>query len=370
MRFWTTRASSSLLALLCLAVPQAGGAAIQTDPSALYANMKSAFDRGASDGWRYADQVLYLGAILDAGRAYALDRPSDPNYLEVAGLAVDVATLLHYDPLTNDDASAWYVREACRAVIANDPARAPAARALLARLDAADNGGASLARVAEADAAGIVKDYPGDADAEIVQIDTDARLFGLTKDPAFRSLALERVAAPSFPVEKLPDPPGVAILTWANDATSGVGGYTKADIEYARAFLQRRAALHNPPIIGHVVALPHDVRLLITAPADEYFGRQQMSPLGIGNEVGRISKYLDAGWGTRMTSAVLQLENAIDEWQKAYPRDYALPRTLLAAYRCFERVGSPEAEQAAQRLRALLTVQYGDSSQARELLGS
>ena len=50
--------------------------------------------------------------MLDAGRAYALFRPDDPQYGELAELTVAVAQQLHYDPLTNNDAADWYVREA------------------------------------------------------------------------------------------------------------------------------------------------------------------------------------------------------------------------------------------------------------------
>ena len=104
------------------------GAAIQTDPLVLYGNMKRAFDRGAQHGWSYVDQIYYLGAIFDAGRAYSLLRPADPNYMQVARIAVDVATLLHYDPITNSDASVWYMREAATTVLKNAP-RAPTRRA-------------------------------------------------------------------------------------------------------------------------------------------------------------------------------------------------------------------------------------------------
>ncbi len=373
MLSWTIRASCKLAAallLLSLASALRAAAAIQTDPLALYANMKRAFDRGTQDGWTYVDQVYYLGAIFDAGRAYSLFRPNDPNYMEVARVAVDVATLLHYDPLTNSDASVWYMREAAAAVEKNDPTRAQEARAILARLDAADADVGALARIAELDAAAIVQEYHRDPETLLLQVDTEVRAYNLTKDAKYRSLALEHVAAPEFPVAKLPDPPGVEILSWADAATANVSGYSPADIANAREFLRRRAALKDPPIIARVVALPHDERLLITAPADEYFGRQKMSPIGVENELARIGRYLDAGWGTRMTGAIVDVESAIDEWQKGYPRDYALPRTLLSAYRVFSRVDSPEAQAAAKHMKTLLTIEYGDSAEARELLGA
>ena len=46
--------------------------------------------------------------------------------------------------------------------------------------------------------------------------------------------------------------------------------------------------------------------LVITAPADEYFGQTKLSPIGVRNALLHISKYLDAGWGTRMTGDALQ----------------------------------------------------------------
>jgi hypothetical protein len=370
---WTIRASCKIAAVVLaafaiVAAPARG--AIQTDPLALYANMKRAFDRGAQDGWSYVDQIYYLGTIFDAGRAYSLMRPSDPNYMDVARVAVDVGTLLHYDPLTNNDASVWYMREACAAVLKSDPSRAPQARAILARLDAGDVDVKALAKLAEADAAAIVHDYHGDPETLIAQADTDVRAFNLTKDPVYRSLALERVGSASFPIGKLPDPPGVQIITWANSATANAPGYSPADVANAREFLRRRAALKDPPVIARIRALPHDERLLITAPADEYFGRQKMSPIGIENEIARIGRYLDAGWGTRMSGAVVDIASALEEWHKGYPRDYALPRALLAAYKAFARVDTPEAQKAAQLVKTTLTVEYGDSNQARELLGA
>jgi hypothetical protein len=264
----------------------------------------------------------------------------------------------------------WYMREACSAVLKSDPSRGDAARSILARLDAADTDVKALAKIAEADAAAIVKDYRADPETLLAQVDTDVRAYNLTKDPAYRSLALERAAAASFPLAKLSDPPGVQIVTWVHSAAGNVPGYSPADSANAREILRRRAALKDPPIIARVIALPHDERLLITAPADEYFGRQKMSPIGIENEIARISRYLDAGWGTRMTGNALDVESALDEWHKGYPRDYALPRTFLAAYKAFSRVGSPETQTAAEHVKSILTIEYGDTSQARELLGA
>ena len=88
------------------------GAAIETDPGALYQTMRKAYDEGNTKGWPFQSELYYQSTVLDAGRAYSLFRATDPQYGDVAALTVDVATQLHYDPLTNDDAALWYVLEA------------------------------------------------------------------------------------------------------------------------------------------------------------------------------------------------------------------------------------------------------------------
>jgi len=90
----------------------------------------------------------------------------------------------------------------------------------------------------------------------------------------------------------------------------------------------------------------------------------------VGNEIVRIGKYLDVGWGDRMTADALRVSTALVDWQKQYPRDYAIPRTLLSAYTTIARIDSPDAKTAASQLKALLTIQYNATDQAHSLLSS
>jgi hypothetical protein len=368
MRFWTIRRKFRKVALalaLLLAVPVSAQATLQTDPLALYRTMKAAYDRGATGGWRFADDVYYFSTLLDAGRAYELVRRDDPDNAALKGLTVDVATKLHYNPLTNRDAAEWYVRLAATANVA-DPTRGPQARALLQKLDADDADPVRLARDADADATANVALAPNDAEALIEQVDADLRAYLLTKDERYRSLALLRAAQPAFPIAMLSDETSTPLWAAAEAARKGAAGYSPVDRQAAVAMFSHRAATKNPQVIGRV--LSHNAYLVITAPADEYFGRTKLSPLGVRNELTRIGKYLDAGWGNRMTHDALWVIDSLQDWQHQYPRDYELPRLLLQTYKTLGRIDSAEAEKAEAEVRHTLTVDYNATKEARSLL--
>ncbi len=346
---------------------------LESDPDVLYQTMQAAFRAGDAKHWTaFADWRTYCSAIFEAGRAYSLRRPDDPHAIEIAKVAVDVAQRTRYDPLSNRDASEWYVREAAAKVIAaNDyPPRVAAASALLARLDAADKSATDLARVADLDANANVLEFPSDADALLAQVDETWAAWELTKDPAYRAKALERAAAAYFPLAQLADPAASGIFNAARGASDGGEGYSAQESAWGRAIVARRATLRDPRVIASVTSPEHGMLMTIRAPADEYFGRQKMSVIGIRNETNRINRYLDVGWGARMASAGVDLAGAIEDWQHQYPRDTALPGALLEAYRTLLRIDAPSAQGAAVSLRRTLLIDYVESGPAQLLLTS
>jgi hypothetical protein len=369
MRSWTIpprfREVVAAGALLIALMPASLPATLQTDPSALYRTMRAAFDRGTRDGWHFADEIYYFSTVLDAGRAYELVRRDDPDNAVLQGYALDLATRLHYDPLTSRDAAAWYVRTAAEAN-ADDPVNGPRARALLAKLDAEDADPLQLARDAVDDAQANLAAFPGDAEALVQVVDANVRAYLITRDPAYRSQALLAAAQPIFPITQVPDDSGSVLWSAASEARSGVAGYTDTDRQAARAMFSHRAAERVLPTIGHV--LSHHAYLVITAPADEYFGHTKLSPIGVANELVRIGKYLDAGWGDRMTQDTLWVIDSLEDWQHQYPRDYELPRLLLQTYQTLGRLDSPDALKARTEIRRQLTVDYNASPEARSLL--
>jgi hypothetical protein len=342
-------------------------AALDVDPAQLYRQMKNAFDRGAAAGWHLADQDDYFSAVLDAGRAYELRRRDEPQTLELQGVTVDMATLLSYDPLISNDAAEWYVRLSAEA-FANDPQRGPAARALVAKLDAEDADVATLAHDADADATALTVAYPGDVQALLGQVDADLRAYNLTEDARWRTLALQRAAQPAFPIALVPQDLGRVLFPMVDSARNAGPGYSADERDAARAVASHRASARGLPMIGHVVS--HDTFLVITAPADEYFGHTHLSPIGVRNELTRIGKYLDAGWGGQMTKETVYVIDSLDDWQHQYPRDYELPRLYKRVFDLLGREDSPQAKQAQKDVRRTLLVNYPNSSEARDFLSS
>lgn len=357
-----------MLAALALLAPfEPAPAALEIDPAQLYRQMKAAYDKGAAAGWHLADQLDYFSTVLDAGRAYELRRRDDPQNLALQGVAVDLATQLGYDPLINNDAAEWYVRVAA-VTWQNDAQRGPAARALIAKLDAEDADPKRLAHDADADATALVQQYPGDVQALLGQLEADLRAYNLTGDVAWRLSAIDRAAQPTFPLAVLPVETRRTFYPMIDAARNAGPGYSEAERAAARVVASHAAAAKGLVVIGRVVS--HNRFMQITAPADEYFGQTKLSPIGVRNEIVRIGKYLDAGWGGRMTKDTLYVVDSLNDWQHQYPRDYELPRLYKRAYDVLTRERTPEATQAGQEVRRLLIVAYPSSTEARSFFSS
>jgi hypothetical protein len=359
---------AALVAALALVLPCAPArAALDIDPAQLYKQMKAAYDKGAAAGWHLGDELDYFSAVLDAGRGYELRRRDDPQNVAIKGITVDLASRLQYDPLISNDAAEWYVRLAAQAW-QDDPVRGAAARAVLAKLDAEATDTVKLARDADADAAALAQTYPNDVQALIGQVDADLRAYNLTQDTRWRTIALQRAAQSAFPIASVPTELGKVLFPMVDSARNAGPGYSESEREAARIVASHRASAHGLAEIGHVVS--HETFLNITAPADEYFGRTKLSPIGVRNELTRIGRYLDAGWAGRMTKDTVYVVDSLDDWQHQYPRDYELPRLYKRAYDALGREDTTEAKTARQQVRRTLLVNYPTSTEARSFISS
>ncbi len=358
-----SRLASRLAAgtLVAYLLTSAGAGALEADPAALYERMKQVYAQTVARGNSFAELLNYQAAILDAGRAYALFKRDDPLYGEVATLAVDIATRLHYDPLLNDDASLWYMRDATVWVGEHgDATHAGEAKTLAEKIAAGENLTA-LARQAEDDARAIVIDFHRDPEALVRRVVVDVRAYNVTLDPRYRELLLVDAADPRLRLARIPDEERNELFSTVAAALRAGSEFSKDERLLALAIEGRRRAILAS---SKGSARPPLARM---APADQYFGPFRLSPLGVGNEIVRINSYLDAGWGERMATEALNVASALEDWQHQYPRDPTLPRHLFELYSLLDRIGAPSLGAEAANLRTILLVQYAGSPQARDL---
>ena len=96
------------------------------------------------------------------------------------------------------------------------------------------------------------------------------------------------------------------------------------------------------------------------APADEYFGRLQMSILGVRSKVKDLG--LDADYHPGHDQAVLRnalwVEDAMRDWAKKYPFDRWLPRYAYALEQMYERIPGDTAHKRAVKQVAYLTAYF------------
>lgn len=354
---------------LTLFAPPPAAAALMADPVKLYAEMRAAYDKGNREGWTFYNQEYYLSTLFNAGRAYSLQLPNDPTYGVIAQQVVDIATGVHYDPLINHDAVPWYVNEAALYVQKNNPNPAEQAKArdLLARVKALEDPNA-LAQFADEDAAANVQLYPHDTNALLQRVEADWRGWLLTHDSSWRGLALQRANEPDFPIADLPSTWGPGFVDALKNAAAGAEGYTQGDGVNAQAVLARLKKVNPLMIIANVKAITHQAMMTTLAPADEYFGPMGMSILGIRNELNRVNYMIGYGYARQESGEAVQIAVSVDDLHKVYPRDRDLPQLLLDVYQTLGKIGTPDASAAAAHMRAILTVEYQDTPQARSLL--
>jgi hypothetical protein len=112
------------------------------------------------------------------------------------------------------------------------------------------------------------------------------------------------------------------------------------------------------------------------APADEYFGRLQMSILGVRNKVKDLG--LDAEihpeHGKAILGNALWVEDAMRDWAKKYPFDRWLPRYAYALEQMYERIPGGDAHKRALKQISYLTAYfpqtvYGKVGRAKLAMG-
>jgi len=88
------------------------------------------------------------------------------------------------------------------------------------------------------------------------------------------------------------------------------------------------------------------------APADEYFGKLKLSILGIRNIITDVGANIDVDQSravSLMSKADLA-EDAMLDWQKKYPQDTWLPKTVFSLERMYAKIDSDDGRARSLRV--------------------
>jgi hypothetical protein len=100
------------------------------------------------------------------------------------------------------------------------------------------------------------------------------------------------------------------------------------------------------PAVAHAHVKAAPIRV---APADEYFGKLKMSVLGIRNTIKDVGANLDIDqtrW-QQLASKADFTEDAVRDWEKKYPHDTWLAKTVFSLERMYAKLDNEEGRSRA-----------------------
>jgi hypothetical protein len=89
-----------------------------------------------------------------------------------------------------------------------------------------------------------------------------------------------------------------------------------------------------------------------SAPADEYFGRPQMSPLEITNRINAAERGGASYWRLMAT------QSAIEDWERRYPNDPWIPSREYRMSHLFLHLDSSAGSAEAHQCRSFLRTHF------------
>lgn len=99
------------------------------------------------------------------------------------------------------------------------------------------------------------------------------------------------------------------------------------------------------------------------APADEYFGRYKMSILGVRNTLHDVDLRLHANPAIAATviGMINLTEDAIRDWEKKYPHDHWIPKSLLGLLTVYHDMANDVGHEGEKRVLHWLDEKYQDN---------
>lgn len=122
------------------------------------------------------------------------------------------------------------------------------------------------------------------------------------------------------------------------------------------------AALLFSANITAAPALAHSHRHQV-APADEYFGRLKMSILGVRNQLKDLNAKLSYNpeRANDVLGSALMVEDAIRDWERKYPDDSWLPKSVYLLSQLYASIHTDEGQRRAASTLAWVVQRYPQS---------
>jgi len=129
------------------------------------------------------------------------------------------------------------------------------------------------------------------------------------------------------------------------------------------------SARRPSPVNAAARAAALEAKILTLAPADEYFGPLKQSVIGINNTIRTLGWNYDVNHdiGDQTFASAGLTERAIIDWEKKYPKDDQLPRSLYLLQRLYTKVLTYASRAHAQKVAKWLFSDFKNSPQAKQL---
>ena len=120
------------------------------------------------------------------------------------------------------------------------------------------------------------------------------------------------------------------------------------------------SAVLAAPVLASTTAAPKPAPKVAVAPADEYFGRQKVSTLGIDNMIRDTTtrEGFNPQLANRLYTPLMAAEDALEDWARKYPGDTWIPKRAYLLSHLFWRMNTPDADKAAERCRSVLFTHF------------
>jgi hypothetical protein len=99
----------------------------------------------------------------------------------------------------------------------------------------------------------------------------------------------------------------------------------------------------------------------VLAPADDYFGHERMSVLGVRNAIRDLdlrASYHFTGDGPVLYHKLLIVEDSMNDWRRQYPNDTWIPRMGYALARAWLKLGYADAREHARFTLGWIVADY------------